>query len=50
MFLVYINDMTEGVSSYISLFADDAKLPRRIENFKECEKLHNDINKINGWS
>ena len=25
MFLAYVNDMTEGVSSYISLFADDAK-------------------------
>ena len=24
-FLVYVNDMIEGVSSYISLFADDAK-------------------------
>ena len=30
MFLIYINDMTEGVSSYISLFADDAKLLRKI--------------------
>ena len=26
MFLVYANDMTEGVSSYMSQFADDAKL------------------------
>ena len=25
MFLVYLNDMTEGENSYISLFADDAK-------------------------
>ena len=25
MFLVYVNDMTEGEISYISLFADDAK-------------------------
>ena len=24
MFLVYVNDMTEGVSSYINMFADDA--------------------------
>ena len=28
MFLVYVNDMTEGVSSYLILFADDAKLLR----------------------
>ena len=28
MCLIYVNDMTEGVSSYISLFADDAKKMR----------------------
>ena len=50
MFLVYINDVTEGVSSYISLFADDAKLLRKIRNHKDCEELQNDINKIYEWS
>ena len=28
LFLVYVNDMTEVVSSFISLFADDSKLLR----------------------
>ena len=42
--------MTEGVSSYISLFADDAKLFRKIRNHKNCEELQNDINKIYEWS
>ena len=50
MFLVYVNDMTEGVSSYISLFADDLKLLRKIRNHKDCEKLQNYINKIYEWS
>ena len=50
MFLVYVNDMTEGISSYISLFADDAKLLRKIRNHKDCEELQNDINKIYEWS
>ena len=49
MFLIYVNDMT-GVSSYISLFADDAKLLRKIGNHKDCEELHNDIIKIYEWS
>ena len=31
MFAVYINDMTEGVNSYTSLFADDTKLMRKVE-------------------
>ena len=47
---VYANDMTEGVSSYISLFADDAKLLRKIRNHNDCEKLQNDGNKIYEWS
>ena len=46
MFFVYVNEMTEGVNSYISLFADDAKLLRKIKNHKDCEELHNYINKI----
>ena len=50
MLLVYVNDMTEGVSSYISLSADNAKLLRKIGNHKDCEELQNDINKIYEWS
>ena len=50
MFLIYVNDMPEAVSSYISLFADDAKLLRKISNQKDCEELQNDLNKINEWS
>ena len=50
MFLVYVNDMTERVNSYISLFSDDAKLLRKIRNHKDCEELHNDINKVYEWT
>ena len=44
--------MTEGVSSQIiSLFADDAKLSRKIKKKNnDCEELHNDINKIHEWN
>ena len=48
MFLIYVNDMTERVSSYISLFANYAKL--LIGNHKDCEELQNDINKIYEWN
>ena len=37
--LIYIDDMTEGVSSNTSLFVDDAKLLIKIGNHKDCEKL-----------
>ncbi len=35
LFLIYINDMPEGVKSYMSLFADNAKLQRLIRNNKD---------------
>ena len=40
----------DTVSSYKSLFSNHAKLMRKIRNHKDCEKLQNDINKINEWS
>ena len=30
-FLVYLNDMTEGVSSYISMYTADVQLLRKIK-------------------
>ena len=42
------NDMTEGVSSYISLFVDNVNLLTKIKNHKDCEELLNDINKMYG--
>ena len=31
MFIVYINDLSEGVTSYMNMFADDAKILRKIK-------------------
>ena len=39
----------QGISSYTSLFADDAKLLRKIRNHKDCEELRNYM-KIYEWS
>ena len=50
MFLVYVNYMTEGVNSYMSLFSDDAKLLRKIENKENCKHLQKDLDKIHRWS
>ncbi len=30
MLLIYVNDMPQGINSYIILFADDGKLQRKI--------------------
>ena len=50
LFLVYINDMPEGVKSYMNLFADDAKLLRHIKDEEDCKILQEDLNKIWRWS
>ncbi len=43
MFAVHVNDMTEGVKSYMSLFADDAKIMRRVKNEEDCNLLKRDL-------
>ena len=54
MFHVYMNDIHEGLSSYVNLFADDAKTMREIRskrtvwNYKG--QLERDVDKIWEWS
>ncbi|MPC87819.1 hypothetical protein E2C01_082696 [Portunus trituberculatus] len=50
MFQVYVNDIQNGVNSYINLFADSAKLLRIIKTREDCLLLQEDINKIYEWS
>ena len=46
MFAVYVNYMPERIDSYINLFADDAKLLRRMQKNRDCEALQQDMDKI----
>ena len=50
MFLIYINDLPEGVKSYMSLFADDAKIMKTIKNEESCKELQEDLDKLHEWS
>ena len=50
MFLIYVNDMTAGLRSYMNMFADDAKIMRRVKNMEDCDKLQEDIDRIFEWS
>ncbi len=49
MFAVYINDMTEGVTSYMNVFADDTKILRKVTK-EDCNALNQGLEKINAWS
>jgi hypothetical protein len=49
LFLIYINDMPEGVSSQTRLFADDSLLYRRVRSHLDHIILQKDIDKLQIW-
>ena len=48
--VVYVNDISENIDSYITLFAYDTKLMRRIKRKEDCEVLQWNLDKIVEWS
>ena len=50
MFLIYVNDLPEVVSSTVKLFADDTKLYRVIKNEEDKLQLQEDLNNLQKWS
>lgn len=50
LFLVYVNDLLDGIQSSGKLFADDAKLYRRLRNASDSQDLQEDIDQLQEWS
>ena len=50
LFVIYINDLPDTVSSHIYLFADDTKLMRRILSENDAKALQNDLTLLEAWS
>ena len=50
VFLVYINDLEEGVTGKILKFADDTKLFRKVKEIGDKQNLQDDIDKLVKWS
>ena len=50
LFLVYINDLEEGVTGKILKFADDTKLFRKVKEIGDTFFLQDDIDKLVKWS
>ena len=46
MLQIHVNDMQCGVTSYMNLFADDAKLIKVVKSLDDCLELQGDIDKI----
>ena len=49
LFLVYINDMPEGISSAMRLFADDSLVYRIICSEGDCAILQEDLHQLELW-
>ena len=51
LFLVYINDLTDNISSHMKLFADDSSLFARVTDVTDTQqKLENDLQVITEWA
>lgn len=50
MFVIYVNDMPGIVEGYLKLFADDAKLFRRVTNRNEQESMQRDLDNLIEWA
>ena len=50
LFLLYINDINNSITSQIKLFSDDSVLYRNIRNQNDQVILQNDLDTISSWS
>ena len=51
LFLIYINDLTDNISSNMRLFADDSSLFIKVRNIEDTqEQLTSDLDKITNWA
>ena len=50
LFVIYINDMPENITSEIYLFADDTKFFRAINSLQDCWSMQKDLNLLELWS
>ena len=51
LFLIYINDLPNGLKSNPKLFADDASLFSTVQNINTSTvNLNNDLTKISEWA
>jgi hypothetical protein len=50
LFVIFINDLPEGLGSIVKIFADDTKLFRQIDNDEDKRKLQADLTELVKWS
>ena len=50
LFIIYIIDIDDRITSSLLKFADDTKLLRKVGTLDDCEELQNDVHRMYKWS
>ena len=50
LFVLYINDLPEGISSWCSMYADDTKISSLVSMEEEKVKLQKDLDRVVEWA
>ena len=50
LFLIYINDLDNDITSTVLKFVDDTKVFRKVNNDGDKQHLQNDLYKLAKWS
>ena len=50
LFILYVNDISDGCSSTVSSFADDVKILRKIKSTSDSDVLQNDLKLLEIWA
>ena len=49
LFLIFINDLTESITSSVKLFADDSLVYRTIHSSNDAFQLQEDLVQLGSW-
>ena len=50
LFLIYINDLPDGINSSTKIFADDTKVFSQVKTNEDCISIQNDLHSLFDWS
>jgi hypothetical protein len=50
LFIIYINDLDNGLMSKVGKFADDTKMFKKVNCSEDAQILRNDLSKLDEWS
>ena len=50
LFLIYVNDIDDGLNCKVSKFADDTKIACKVTTTRERETLQSDLDRLTHWA